>query len=103
MVQRQSRQDRGFIPISGCLTLFLSLLSSLSFSDASSHLYKSVCPSVHPSVHPSVTHFFFNARKRVFLIVKTARGWGWRGEVIGSDEGGREGSDKGGDDKGLGE
>ena len=28
------------------------------FLDASSHLYKRVCPLVHRSVHPSVTRFF---------------------------------------------
>ena len=35
--------------------------------DASTHLYKRVCPSVRPSVLPSLRiAFFSNARKRVF-------------------------------------
>jgi len=29
------------------------------------------------------------------MTVETARSWGWRGEVVGSDEGGREGGDEG--------
>ena len=49
------------------------------------------------SVRPSVLNpFFSNARKRVFLTFETARGWGLQREVMESDEGGREGGDKGG-------
>ena len=52
------------------------------FLDASSHLYKRVCPSVRwsvrrsvgrsvrPSVRPSVTRFFSNPRKRLFLTAE---------------------------------
>ena len=33
--------------------------------DASSHLYKRVCPSVRPYVCPSVTRYFWFVKKRV--------------------------------------
>ena len=63
----------------------------------------SVGPSVCPSVRSSVTHFFSNARKRVFPTIETARDCvGWK-EVIGRVEGDREGGDEGGGDKGGGE
>ena len=56
------------------------------------------------SVCQSVCHAYFsNARKPVFLIIVTARDCAWRGEVIGSDEGGMEGDDEGGGDEGQGE
>ena len=60
-------------------------------------------PPIHPSVGPSITCFFPNARKRVFFSTfKIARGRGWRGEGIGSDErqwgGGREGGEEGDDE-----
>ena len=57
--------------------------------NASSHLYKRVGPSVRNAN-------FWSARKRVFSIIETARDCAWRREVIGSDEGGREGGDEGG-------
>ena len=49
------------------------------------------------SVRPSVRHAYFSyARKRVFSTIETVRDCAWRREVIGSDEGGREGGDEGG-------
>ena len=48
------------------------------FLDASTHLYKMVCPSVgpsvRPSVRPSVTRSFPNARKRVISTSVIDRG-----------------------------
>ena len=45
------------------------------FLDASSHLYKRVCPSVGPSVGPSVCHAFVkNAWNWEFYVQK----WSWR-------------------------
>ena len=64
-------------------------------------VHLSVRPSVDPSVAPSVRNAnFSNARKRVFSTMETSRDCAWRREVIGSDEGGRERGDKGGDGKG---
>ena len=60
--------------------------------------------STKGSVRPSVRNAYFsNARKRVFSTIEAARDCAWQREVIGSDEGGREGGDKGGGDKGRGE
>ena len=75
---------------------------SIHFLDASSYLYMKVCPSVGPSIRPAVT-LFFNARKRVFSTIETARNFGWRREMLGSDEVGKEGCDEGGGDEGGGD
>ena len=64
-------------------------------------LYESL--SVRWSVHPSVRNPFFNARKRVFSTIETARNFGWRREMFGSDEVGKEGCDEGGGDEGGGD
>ena len=69
--------------------------NKLLILDAFSHLYIRVRPSIGPSFGASVTLFFLNLRKRVFLTSKTAKDCGWREEVIGSDEGGREGLKRG--------
>ena len=83
------------------------------FLDASTHLYKRVCPSVCPSVGPSVrwsdrnAFFFSKMRKRVFSTSVgegKARGGGsgwcgtWRGggRVQRGAEGAGEGIDEGG-------
>ena len=47
---------------------------SLLFLDASSHLYKRVCPSVHPSIGPSVTRFFEILLSAIFSRVKGVDG-----------------------------
>ena len=58
--------------------------------------YIRVCPSVGSSIGPSVRNPFFpNERKRVFSTFEIARGRGWRGERIGSDEGAGKGAREG--------
>ena len=46
---------------------------------------------------------FSNARKLVFSTIEAARDCAWQREVIGTDEGSREGGDEGRGDKGRGE
>ena len=78
----------------------------LPFLDASSHLYKRVCPSVHqsiglsigPSVRRSVrwsvrNPFFSNPRKRLFLAAEMD---GIELVVPRGEEGGWDGGDEGG-------
>ena len=84
-----------------------------TFLDASSHLYKRVCPSVRPSVGPSVRRsvrpsvrpsvrnpFFPNSRKRLFsaaemdgIDLAVTRGEEGGMVVMGGDAGG--GGDEG--------
>ena len=53
---------------------FLSFFFQL-FLDASSHLYKRVCPSVRPSVGPSVRRSVRRSVRHAF--VKNAQNWGF--------------------------
>ena len=68
----------------------------MAFLDAPSHFCMRLCPSVGLPVHGSVC--FLNARKCVFSSFEIARGWEWRGERLGSDEGGGERHKKEGGD-----
>ena len=61
-------------PLSLSRVSFITLSSFCLFLDASSHLYKRVCPSVGPSVRPSVRPSVGRSvRPRVTLSSKTGK------------------------------
>ena len=59
-----------------------------------------VCPSIRPSIGPSVTLFFQMRKNAPFRLPRPPGIEYGEGEVLGSDEGGKEGVDEKGGNKG---